>query len=79
MRDEIIEMIINKCASLYGKDASEYSEETKFTEDLNAKSVDLVKIIGELEDEFGLDINFMEFRRQPTIGAAADYVESLAD
>jgi len=79
MKDEILEKIIEKAATLYGTDKSQYSADTRFTEDVNAKSVDLVKIIGVLEDEFGLDINFMEFRRKKTFGEAAEYVAALAE
>lgn len=79
MKDEVLEMIIKKAADIYKTDASQYSAETRFVEDYNAKSMDLVKIIGVLEDEFGLDINFMEFRRKKTFGEAAEYVAGLAD
>jgi acyl carrier protein len=78
VKDEILALIINKIASLYKTDASKYSTETRFAEDLNAKSVDMVKVIGVLEDEYGVDINFMEFRRQKTLGDAANYVAGLA-
>lgn len=79
MKDEILEMIINKAADIYKTDASQYNADTRFEEDYHAKSMDLVKIIGVLEDEFGLDINFMEFRRKKTFGDAAEYVASLAE
>jgi acyl carrier protein len=78
MKDEILALIIDKLVSLYKTDASQYSAETRFAEDLKAKSVDMVKIIGVLEDEYGVDINFMEFRRQKTLGEAADYIAGLA-
>lgn len=77
LRDEIMEMIINKAASLFGKDASSLNENTNFTDDLGAKSVNLVQIIAVLEEEYDVAISFMEFRRAKTIGEAADYVASL--
>jgi acyl carrier protein len=79
MRDEILAMIIEKAADIYKTDPSQYSAETRFIEDYNAKSMDIVKIMGVLEDEFGFDLNFMEFRRKKTFGEAADYVASVAD
>ncbi len=79
MKEEILAMIIEKAASIYQLDPATLSAATRFNEDYNAKSMDLVKIIGVLEDEFGLDINFMEFRRKLTFGEAADYVTGLAE
>ncbi len=77
LKDEIMGMIIDKAASLFGKDAGELNENTRFTEDLGAKSVNLVQIIAVLEEEYDVAISFMEFRRAKTIGEAADYVASL--
>lgn len=77
LREEILEKMIDKAAQLFAKNAAELSENTDFTIDLSAKSVDLVKIIAVLEDEFGLDINFMEFRRKTRFGDAAEYVAGL--
>jgi len=79
MKDEILEMIIKKAADIYKTDANLYTADTRFEEDYHAKSMDLVKIIGVLEDEYGLDINFMEFRRKKTFGEAAEYVAGLAE
>jgi acyl carrier protein len=79
MKDEILAMIIDKLVSLNKTEASMYNAGTRFVEDLNIKSMDIVKIIGVLEDEYGLDINFMEFRRKPTLGEAAEYVAALAE
>lgn len=77
LRDEVLEKIIEKASQLFAKAASALSAETDFNIDLSAKSVDLVKIIAVLEDEFGLDINFMEFRRKTRFGDAAEYVAGL--
>ena len=70
-------MIIDKAAALFGKDKASLNENTRFTEDLAAKSVNLVQIIAVLEEEYDVAISFMEFRRAKTIGEAADYVAGL--
>lgn len=75
MKDEVLALMIQKCKALVGDKPMDAA--TRF-EDLGAKSVDLVKMIATLEDEFGVDINFMEFRRRKTLGEAAEYVASLA-
>ena len=55
------------------------TEETSFKEDLDADSLDLFELVMALEDEFDVEISFMEFRRRPTIGMAADYIEELCE
>ena len=77
--EEIMEIIIKKSSELFKKDISELNGDTKFAEDLNAKSVDYVKIIAVLEDEYDLEINFMEFRRKKTILEAATFVATLCE
>ena len=39
--------------------------------------MNLVRIISALEDEFEMEIPFMEFRRRKSIGEAIDYVVQL--
>jgi acyl carrier protein len=77
IRDEILEKIIQRAAELFKKDKSELNADTKFVEDLKAKSVNLVQIIAVLEAEFDVEVNFMEFRRKKTIGEAAEFVAEL--
>ncbi len=77
LKDEIMEKMIKRAAEIFKKDPSELTTDTRFIEDLKAKSVNLVQIIAVLEDSFDVQINFMEFRRKKTIGEAADFVTSL--
>lgn len=77
LRDEIVSVIIGKVSKLFSLDPGSISDDTQFVEDLKAQSVNYVQIIGVLEEEFGVDINFMEFRRKKTIGEAGSYVASL--
>lgn len=75
--DEILEAIIKRASEIFKKEPSELSAETNFEEDLNAKSVNLVQIIAVLEDEYEVEINFMEFRRKKTFGESAEFVAEL--
>ncbi|RCX16044.1 acyl carrier protein [Anaerobacterium chartisolvens] len=77
LNEEVLELIIKKASELFKKDAGSLNGGTMFVEELDAKSVDYVKIIAVLEDEYGAEINFMEFRRKKTLGEAADYVAGL--
>jgi acyl carrier protein len=77
--NEILQRIIARAAELYKVDPSTYSAETRFVEDLKAKSVNYVQIISVLEEEYDITIPFMEFRRKKTFGEAADFVASLSE
>jgi acyl carrier protein len=77
LRDEILEKIIQRAAEVFKKDPGELSVDTRFVEDLKAKSVNFVQIIAILEDAFDVQINFMEFRRKKTLGEAAEFVSQL--
>ena len=77
--DEILTKIIERAAELFKADASQYTADTRFVEDLNAKSVNYVQIISVLEEELDMQIPFMEFRRKKTFGEAAEYVAGLSE
>ncbi len=77
LRDQILEKIIQRAAVAFKKSPSELSADTKFVEDLKAKSVNYVQIITVIMDEFDVEIPFMEFRRKKTLGEAAQFVAGL--
>jgi len=77
LKDEILGKIIQRCAEIFKVDPATINADTKFTEDLKAKSVNLVQIIAILEDGYDVQINFMDFRRRKTLGEAADFVAQL--
>lgn len=76
-KDVVVAKIIERGSKLWGKAPSELSESTRFTEDVNAKSVHFSQITTFLEDEFDIEVPFMNFRRNKTIGEAAEYVVDL--
>ena len=78
MRDEILALIIEKGAYLWGKDASELSEDTTFAE-VNAKSGHLTNITTYLENEYDCEVPYMGFKKCKTLGEAADYVLELVE
>ena len=77
LKDEILEKIIQRAAEIFKQDPATLNANTKFVEDLKAKSVNLVQIIAILEDAYDVQINFMEFRRKKTLGEAAEFVAQL--
>jgi acyl carrier protein len=57
-----------------GVDASEVVETASFSEDLNADSLDLVEMIMEMEDKFGVKIPDEEAEKIVSVGDAVDYI-----
>lgn len=76
IREEALEVMCKKAAALFGMDATELGPDTRFEEDLHCKSVNYVQLSAALEDEFDVEVPYMDFRRKATLGEAADYIES---
>lgn len=72
---EMLEEIKALVAESLGADVEELTEETTFTEDLNADSLDLFEMVMELEDKFGVKIATEDLENIKTIGDVKDYIE----
>jgi len=57
-----------------GVDRSEVVETASFQQDLNADSLDLVEMIMEMEDKFGVKIPDEDAEKIGTVGDAVDYI-----
>ncbi len=79
MNEEILDLIIKRAAEVFGVDESTLSGDTHFEDDLQAKSANIVLITTVLEDEYDVEIPYMEFRRKKTFQEAADFIEELVE
>ncbi|MGD9211382.1 MAG: phosphopantetheine-binding protein [Desulfobacteraceae bacterium] len=79
MKDEILEKLIQRAAEVFNVDVQTLNGQTHFKNDLKAKSANIVQITTFLEDEFDVEIPYMEFNRKPTFDEAAEYIEMLIE
>lgn len=76
-RDQVHSVMYSAISATMDTPLEELTDSTELIADLGAKSVNFVRIIGALEDEFELEIPFMEFRRKKSIGEAIEYIVQL--
>ena len=73
-REEILGRIREHLADELEIDSARIEEATRFREDLEADSLDLVELTVELEDTYGIRIPDDEAAKIRTVGQAADFV-----
>ena len=77
IREEVIDALCKKSAELFGVDQASLGARTKFKDDLDAKSVDIVKFCALLEDIYEVEVPYMQFSEMPTFGDAAAYIAAM--
>ncbi len=75
-RDEVFERIREVLVERLSVEEPDITEEANFQEDLGADSLDLVEMIMELEDQFGIKIPDEDAQKIQTVGQAVEYVTS---
>jgi len=75
IREEVIDALVKKATQLFG--AGNYGPETRFVEDLQVKSVDMVKFAALLEDIYEVEVPFMEITQKQTFADAAAFIGQM--
>ena len=79
IREKALQVIIKRAAEVFSVDPATLNEGTSLEGDLKAKSANIVQITTVLEDEFDVEVPYMDFKRKKTFGEAAAYVEQLVE
>jgi len=74
-REEIKKQVISIIVDKLGKEEKDITENSTFTEDLGADSLDIVELIMEFEKVFNLNIPDDDAEKITTVGDAINYIE----
>jgi acyl carrier protein len=77
-RQEVLELIRAHLSDELGIEGSTIEEGSRFKEDLEADSLDLVELVVELEDRYGIRMAEDQAERIKTVGQAVDFVVEQA-
>lgn len=75
MFDKLAEVICNYVEV----EPEQVTQDSRFMEDLGFTSFDFMSMLGELEDEFDIEIDQQEAANIRTVGEAVAYMEQLSE
>ena len=74
-RAEIFNELKEIVLDYLGDDDIEVSEDSVLTDDLGLTSLDLISIVGDVEDSFGISVEDEAMESIETVGDVLDYIE----
>lgn len=69
--EEVKQLIVERM----GVDASKITPKTTFKDDLGADSLDIVELVMEMEDQFGVEVSDDDADNMTTVGEVAAFIE----
>ena len=76
---EVQQKVVQIIAEQLDKDPSSISLEARFIEDLGADSLDVMQIVMNLEEAFGVQISEEDTEKIRTVGDAIQYIKQYLD
>lgn len=76
MAGDVMERVTRIIVDRLGVDESKVTPEATFKDDLGADSLDVVELVMEMEDEFGLQFSDEDSEKILTVGDAVEYIKS---
>ncbi|HUY99640.1 MAG TPA: acyl carrier protein [Thermomicrobiaceae bacterium] len=73
--NSVFERVRNVVAEQLGVDPEKVTPDAEFVQDLNADSLDLVELIMQLEEEFGVEISDEDAENIVTVGDALEFIQ----
>jgi acyl carrier protein len=74
--DDILERVKKIIVDRLGVEESQVTPEATFKDDLGADSLDVVELVMEMEDEFGITVSDEDSEKIVTVGDAVEYIKS---
>lgn len=74
-QEEVIDILKDKAVEIFGSDRDSLSAETSFVDDLGCKSVNVVQFASALEDEYEVEVPFMQLNKCTTFADAAKLID----
>lgn len=78
MNQDVFDKLAERCAYIWGVDVSGITAETTFAE-YDTKSTQISQMTTFLEDEFDIEVPYMQFKRNKTVSEAAEFVTELLE
>ena len=76
MSNDILNKVVDTVVKNLGVDKNKVTPEAKFIDDLGADSLDLVELIMQFEEEFGLEIPDEEAEKILSVSDALEYIST---
>ncbi|KHD86170.1 acyl carrier protein [Heyndrickxia ginsengihumi] len=73
---DVLERVTKIIVDRLGVEESKITLEASFKDDLGADSLDVVELVMELEDEFGMEISDDDAEKIVTVGDAVNYIQN---
>ena len=77
-RNGMFEKLVELICNYVEVEPEEVHPESRFVEDLGFSSFDFMSMLGEIEDEFDVEVEQAEAANIRTVQEAADYLEKLS-
>ncbi len=77
-REDVLTALVDATQVVLGADPDTVTESTKFADDLDADSLDLVELVMQVEDALGVEIGDQELGDVRTVGDAVELICQVA-